>query len=181
MIKLISAILVLLSSVAVQAGVGPDSAWGELYQNRFYEPQTPVIPFHARSSTGADSRLILKKAHDVSVFRSREGREWLYGGTARLCTEYSVTGSLSDSRRRCLAYEEVQLVRDRGTELRYCTFRSDDDCQAYASRAEQLPLEYSVPIMVRTSESDSFTRTRVAFSKTLKIAECGDCAERLGY
>lgn len=181
MVKLIGVFLLTFFSAGIQAGVGPDSSWGDLYQHRFYQPQTPEIPFHVRASTGADSRLFLKKAHDVTTFEDRDGRRWLYGGTARICTRYTVTGSLSDSRRRCLAYEEVSLVREQRTLFRYCIFRSDDDCQAYKSRDDEYPLSYSVPVMVRTSESDSFSTARVAFHKPLKISECGDCAERLGY
>ncbi|GGO85556.1 hypothetical protein GCM10011348_34370 [Marinobacterium nitratireducens] len=176
-----SALALLLFSAGAQAGIGPDSGWGDLYQNRFYEPETPVIPFYVRASTGADARLFLKKAHDVSVFQGRDGKQYFYGGQARICSRYSVTGSVSDSRRECLSYEEVALVRERTTEFRYCTFRSDDDCQSYAISEDEYRLEYRVPVMYRTSESDSFTPSRVAFYKPLKIGACDDCSERLGY
>jgi hypothetical protein len=172
--------LILLLSGHLNAGVGPDSSWGELYQHRFYEPQTPTIPFYVRPSTHADGRLFLKKVHDVSYFKTPDGREWLYGGMARVCSGYSVTGSLSDSRRQCLGYEELALVRDLGTRFSYCTYRSDDDCQAYVSRAARYPLDYQVPVMYRSSESDSFTPARVAFTKPLHIPQCDDCAARLG-
>jgi len=173
-------LLVLFGSYA-QAGIGPDSSWGELYQNRFYEPQTPVIPFYVRASTGADARLFLKKAHDVTAFTGRDGRGYFYGGQEQICTRYTVTGSVSDSRRRCLSYEEVSLVRVRETQFRYCTFRSDEDCQAYAVRDDEYGLDFSVPVMYRSSESDSFSRTRIAFHKPLRIPVCADCAQRLDY
>ncbi|NVK41415.1 MAG: hypothetical protein HWE39_09235 [Oceanospirillaceae bacterium] len=181
MIKSCALALLLLFSAGLQAGIGPDSGWGELYQHRFYEPQTPVIPFYARASTGADARLFLKKVHDVSVFEGRDGRRYFYGGEARVCTRYTVTGSVSDSRRECLSYEEVSLVRELTTEFRYCTSRSDDDCQAYATREDEYGLDYSVPVMYRTSESDSYTLSRVAFYKPLRIGTCGGCAEKLDY
>jgi len=178
--KLASVTLLVLFSMNINAAPGPDSSWGELYQNRFYEPLAPVIPFYVHASTGADGRLFLKKVHDLSYFTAGDGRALLYGGTVRICTEYTVTGSLSDSRRRCLGYETVPLVRGLNTSLRYCIARSDDDCQAYASRDSEYPLQYSVPVMFRGSESDSFTPSRVAFSKTVQIPQCTDCAQRLG-
>lgn len=181
MIKSTGLFLLVLFSASLQAGMGPGSSWGKLYQHRFYEPQTPVIPFYVRASTGADARLFLKKAHDVTAFTGRDGRGYFYGGQARICTRYTVTGSVSDSRRQCLSYEEVSLVRARATEFRYCTFRSDDDCQAYAVRDDEYGLEYSVPVMYRTSESDSFSKTRIAFHKPLRISACDDCADRLNY
>lgn len=174
-------LLVILASPNLQAGVGPESSWGELYQDPLHEPQVPVIPFYVSASTGIGGKLVLKKAHDLSYFKASDGREWLYGGVISICTQYSVTGSLSDSRRQCLASEQVPLVRDMRSQLRYCTLRADDDCQTYASRETRYSLEYSVPVMYRTSESDSFTRARVAFNKRLQIPECGDCARRLGF
>lgn len=177
----IFSLFVILLSPSLQAGVGPESSWGELYQDRLHEPQVPVIPFYVSASTGIGGKLVLKKAHDLAYFKASDGRAWLYGGVISICTQYSVTGSLSDSRRQCLASEEVPLVRDMRSQLRYCTYRSDDDCQTYASREVLYSLEYYVPVMYRASESDSFTRARVAFSKILQIPECGDCARRLGF
>lgn len=174
------ALLVLLSG-NLYAGLGPDSDWGTLYQSRFYEPRMPIIAFEARPSTGIKTWLVLKKVKDVSYYRTSDGREWLYGGWATVCARYTVTGSLSDSRRRCLATEVVPLVRERAYQFRYCTFRSDENCQAYASHPALYPLQYSVPVMYRTSESDSFSMTHVAFEKPVQIPYCEDCARRFGH
>ncbi len=175
-LKLISLILPLLASGMAQAQIGPDSSWGEIYRNRFYQPNMPVIPFHARSSSGADSRLMMVNVNDVKYFAGADGKTRLYGGTAEVCLKYTVTGSLSDSDRKCLATETVVLVRPADYRFEYCTFRTDGDCGRYAATREQYPLTYSVPVFSRVSESDTFNSgTRPAFYKDVILQECKDC------
>ena len=176
---LLSCLLLVVASMAVQAaGVGPESSWGQLYQNTMYRPLMPTIVFHVRSSNGVGSKWVFKKAMNVSYFTTQDGKEWLYGGETSVCNRYSVTGSYSD--RVCLATEQVPLITPRQYQARFCVFRSDDDCQRYAERGESYPLGIQVPVMVRVSESDSFTPARIAFEKPLKIATCSDCAAKLG-
>ncbi|GGC05965.1 hypothetical protein GCM10011352_35220 [Marinobacterium zhoushanense] len=176
---LLSCLLLAVVSLSVQAGgVGPDSSWAQLYQNTMYQPQMPTIVFHARSQQSIGSKLVFKRASNVSYFTTDDGKEWLYGGETSLCTRYAVVAATDDDR-VCVATELVPLVTPVKHQARFCTFRSDDDCQRYAERTVEYPLGIQVPIMRRMSESDSFTPVRVAFSKSLKIAECSDCAAKL--
>ncbi|OZG71119.1 hypothetical protein BTA51_22330 [Hahella sp. CCB-MM4] len=175
-LKLISLIVPLLVSGLAQAQIGPDSSWGDIYQNRFYQPNMPVIPFHAKSSSGADSRLMMVNVNEVKFFAGADGKTHLYGGTTKVCRQYTVTGSLSDSDRRCLATETVELVRPADYTFEYCTFRTDGDCGRYAATQEQYPLMYSVPVYNRVSESDTFNSgAQPAFYKKVMLQECKDC------
>lgn len=40
--------------------------------------------------------------HDISYYRDKGGDLMLYAGEAQVCSGYTVTGSLSDTRRNCL-------------------------------------------------------------------------------
>ncbi|WP_020409999.1 LytTR family transcriptional regulator [Hahella ganghwensis] len=174
----ISLVLLLLVSEWALAQVGPDSSWGEIYRHRFYQPNMPVIPFHAKASNGSDSRLMMVRVDEVRYFYSADGKTHLYGGTAEVCRQYTVTGSLSDSHRQCLVTETVKLIRPADYNFEYCTFRTDGDCGGYTSSREQYPLQYSVPVYNRVSERDSFNSGMPpAFYKSVVLQECRQCEE----
>lgn len=181
---LLSCMFLALFSVTVQAGSGgaasvsPASSWGQLYQDRLYQPLMPTIVFHARSQDSIGGKLVFKRASEVSYFTDHKGEAWLYGGETEVCTRYAVTAATVDDR-RCVATQQVALFTPVKYQARFCVFRSDDDCQRYAQRLESYPLAMQVPIMRRMSESDSFTPARVAFSKTLQLPQCGDCLAKL--
>jgi len=176
---LLSSLMLVVVSLSAQAGgVGPDSSWRELYFNTMYRPLMPTITFHARSSDSIGSKLVFKRATNVTYFTGRDGQQWLYGGETSLCTRYAVVAATVDDR-VCVATEQVPLLTPVKYQARFCTFRSDDDCQRYAERTEEYPLGMQVAVMHRVSESDSFSPARVAFRKPLEIAQCSDCAAKL--
>ncbi|MBV1789835.1 hypothetical protein KQ940_17400 [Marinobacterium sp. D7] len=176
---LLSCLLVAVMSVAVHAGgIGPDSSWKQLYFDRMYEPLMPTVLFKASSPDSIGSRLVFKRASEVSYFIAPDGEAWLYGGETTLCTRYAVEAATEDDR-VCVATEQAPLLTPVKHQARFCTFRSDGDCQRYAEHTVEYPLGLEVPIMRRVSESDSFTPARIAFKKSLKLAECSDCAVKL--
>jgi len=167
--------LVVAFPLSAGAAFGPHSSFGDLYFDRFHEPITPVVPFYVHASTGLGSKLIWAKVHDLSYFRDKDGDLMLYAGDTQVCSRYTVTGSLGDTRRRCLAYETVPVLRPVAYEYKYCVFRTDDDCGRYVKTDRTYPLEYEVPVVKRVSVSDDFNYSDVAFTKTVKLAYCKTC------
>ncbi|WLQ12163.1 hypothetical protein O5O45_20775 [Hahella aquimaris] len=178
--KILLSLMLALFPALASAQLGPQSDWGDIYRNRFYSPDMPVVTFHAKSSNGVGSQLIFARVNEVSRFVGADGVEYLYGGTAEICNSYAVTGSLSDSDRVCLLKEKVELVRPRAYQFEFCVFRSDGDCAGYATSAKQYPLIYDVAVYRRLSESDAFhSGAPPAFTKRVQVRECADCAGRL--
>lgn len=172
--KLMLSVLILMPLTAV-AAVGPHSSFSELYADRFHRPLTQVIPFYVSASTGVGSKLILAKVHDISYYRDADGELMLYAGDTRVCSRFSVTGSISATRRRCLAYETVPVVRPAEYSYKYCVFRTDDDCGRYIKTDNKYSLKYEVEVVKRMAESDSFNYADVAFIKTVELPYCNQC------
>lgn len=177
--KFFLSLLVLYSLVAAPlttgATVGPDSSISELYFDSFHHPVVPVVPFYVHSKSGADSKVVWAKVPNISYYRDDEGDIMFFAGTTEVCGEYTVTGSIGDSHRRCLSYETVPVIRPAEYSYQYCVFRTDDDCGRYIKADSNYPLKYEIPVVKRMAESDSFNYANVAFTKTVEISRCDSC------
>lgn len=160
-------------SAGVSAGdIGPDSSWDAIAGHPFYQARVPTIAFHAISSNGVGSALVMRKAHQVSRYTAEDGREMLYGGTVRVCDGHDNRGSRSDQ--ACVSWERVELHRSVQFESWFCDAndRTDDDCGRWQLRQADYPLEYEVAVYRRVSESDAFSHAgRPAFVKTIRIPQ----------
>ncbi|GEM_PF-5462244 len=169
--------IALLAAPLAWAQPNAQSGWDEIAGDVFLQARVPTIIFHAVSSNGVGSALVLKKAYQTTHYTTEDGVEMLYGGTARVCEEYSHRGSRSDQ--VCLSWETVELHRTREFESRYCepNTRTDGDCSVWRIQKANYPLSYEVPVYQRVSVSDSFSFGQPpAFTKLIEIGECReDC------